>query len=213
VQPFHRTAECLCQDVHVPLEHVTKIVAAGGIPLIRIVRSEQGGIRLEVVPYVRTSRFTAISHVWADRQFGSTKNGLPKCQIEYLDSVFAALPRQVEHWRARDWLPRRFSAPVPDGDIEPPSRTYELFWLDTFCIPQAEELADLRSKAIESMNLIYAAASQTLVFDAGLQKFDAGRRPASLSHGGIPSFYCPSNESLLDVLAQLCASNWMGRAW
>jgi hypothetical protein len=213
LQPFHRTAECLCQHVHVPLEQVTTIVAAGGIPLVRITRSESGAIGLEVVPYQRTSRFTAVSHVWADRQLGSTENGLSKCQVEYLDSVLATLPRQVEHWRARDWVPSMFLTPVPEGEIQPPSRTYELFWLDTFCIPQAVEHADLKSKAIDSMNLIYAAASQTLVFDAGLQRFDAGKRPAALSHGGRPTFYSPSNESLLDVLAQICASNWMGRAW
>jgi len=213
LQPFHRTTDCLCHDIHVPLEHVTRIVAAGGIPLIRITRSDSEGIELEVVPYQRTSRFTAISHVWADRQFGSTENGLPKCQIEYLDSVLAALPRQVEHWRARDWIPQNLSSPVPTGEIQPPSRTYDLFWLDTFCIPQAAQHADLRSKAIESMNLIYAAASQTLVFDAGLQRFDSGQRPAALSHGGQPTFYSPDNESLPDVLAHLCASNWMGRAW
>jgi hypothetical protein len=63
------------------------------------------------------------------------------------------------------------------------------------------------------MNLIYAAAAQTLVFDSGLQKLDAGQRPSSLAHGGRPAYYAPADKNLVDVLAHLCASNWMGRAW
>jgi Heterokaryon incompatibility protein (HET) len=210
VEPFHRTDDCKCQDVHVPLEPVLRIVAVGGIPLIRIGHSPSGEVSLEVVPYVRTIRFAAISHVWADRQLGSTRNALPRCQVEYLDSMLAALPRNDRDWRLRDWLPKW--SPT-SGPIEPPSRTYEYFWLDTFCIPQDIQHCDLKHKAIGSMNLIYAAASQTLVFDFGLQKFDAGQHPSSLLCGGRPTFYAPTDKSLLDVLAHLCASNWMGRAW
>jgi hypothetical protein len=63
------------------------------------------------------------------------------------------------------------------------------------------------------MNLIYATASHTVVFDKGLQALDAGRRPASLAHGGRPTYYSPQDENFLDVVASICASNWMGRAW
>ncbi len=63
------------------------------------------------------------------------------------------------------------------------------------------------------MNLIYATASHTFVFDKGLQALDAGRRPASLAHGGRPTYYSPQDENLLDVVAYIYASNWMGRAW
>jgi hypothetical protein len=210
VAPSHRTDDCQCHDVHVPLEQVLRIVAAGGIPLIRIGRLPSGEFGLEVVSYTRKIRFTAISHVWADRQLGSKKNALPRCQVEYLDSILASLPREIEDWRLRDWLTKR--APTSSA-IEPPSRAYEYFWLDTFCVPQDKQHDDLKSKAIGSMNLVYAAAAQTLVFDSGLQKFDAGQRPSSLAHGGRATFYGPTDESLLDVTAHLCASNWMGRAW
>jgi hypothetical protein len=94
-----------------------------------------------------------------------------------------------------------------------PRQPYEYFWLDTFCIPQAPEHADLRNRAIGSMNLIYAAAAQTVVIDSALQELDAGRRPASMIHGGKPTFSAPADENLLDVTASICASNWMGRAW
>ena len=208
-KPLHRTDECLCEDVVVPVDRLNTIVASGGIPLVRITRSPLGKTELEVVPYTSSSRFIAVSHVWADQQFGSAQNCLPKCQVVYLEEVLSSLP--MEDWGLREWVTMwRSSQP---GEIVPPSRTYEYFWLDSFCIPQAAEHADLRSKAIESMNLIYAAASHTFVFDKGLQALDAGRRPASLVHGGRPTYYSPQDENLLDVVAYIYASNWMGRAW
>jgi len=86
--PLHRTAGCQCEDIPVSVDTVATIVEAGGIPLTKIIRSPNGSYKLEVVPYgMGTSRFTAISHVWADRQFGSASNALPQCQVEYLDSV------------------------------------------------------------------------------------------------------------------------------
>lgn len=210
-KPLHRTDECLCEDVVVPVDRVNTIVASGGIPLVRITRSLLGKTELEVVPYTPSSRFIAISHVWADQQFGSAQNCLPKCQVGYLEEVLSSLPSSMDDWGLREWIANWRSS--RSGEIEPPSRTYKYFWLDSFCIPQAVKHADLRSKAIESMNLIYAAASHTLVFDKGLQALDAGRRPASLAHGGRPTYYSPQDENLLDVVANIYASNWMGRAW
>ena len=210
-KPLHRTDECLCEDVVVPIDSVNTIVASGGIPLVRITRSPLGETELEVVPYTPSSRFIAISHVWADQQFGSAQNRLPKCQVRYLAEVLSSLPTSMDHWGLREWV-ANWRSPRP-GEIAPPSRAYEYFWLDSFCIPQAVEHADLRSKAIESMNFIYAAASHTFVFDKGLQALDAGRRPASLAHGGHPTYYSPQDENLLDVVAYIYASNWMGRAW
>ena len=210
-KPLHRTDECLCEDVVVPVDRMNAIVASGGIPLVRISRSPLGKTELEVVPYTSSFRFIAISHVWADQQFGSAQNCLPKCQVGYLEEVLSSLPTLMDHWGLREWVPNwRSSRP---GEIAPPSRAYEYFWLDSFCIPQAVEHANLRSKAIESMNLIYAAASHTFVFDKGLQALDAGRRPASLALGGRPTYYSPRDENLLDVVAYIYASNWMGRAW
>ncbi|KAI9661292.1 MAG: hypothetical protein M1821_009619 [Bathelium mastoideum] len=210
-KPLHRADECLCEDVVVPVDRVNTIVASGGIPLVRITRSEFGKTELEVLPYTPSSRFIAISHVWADQQFGSAQNCLPKCQVGYLEEVLSSVPTSMDHWGWREWIAHwRSSHP---GEIAPPSRAYEYFWLDSFCIPQAGEYANLRSKAIESMNFIYAAASHTFVFDKGLQALDAGRRPASLAHGGRPTYHSPQDENLLDVVAYIYASNWMGRAW
>jgi hypothetical protein len=211
-KPRHRTDECLCEDVAVPVNRVNVIIGSGGIPLIRIVRLPFGKTELEVVPYTPSSKFITISHVWADQQFGSAQNCLPKCQVGYLEEVLSSLPTSMDDWGLREWVVNWRSS-LPGGQITPPSHAYRYFWLDSFCIPQAVEDADLRNKAIESMNLIYAAASHTLVFDKGLQALDAGRRPASLSHGGRPTYYSPQDKSLLDVVAYIYSSNWMGRAW
>ena len=223
-QPLHRTPGCQCQDIHVPLEQVLNIVSEGGIPLIRITRPQPSGdFQLEVVPYTRSLNFVAISHVWSNRQFGSAENSLPSCQVEYLESTIAQLPPDLVSRRDttefapfrlyhifRLILEGRYSA--PSSAIKPP-RTFEYFWLDTFCIPQDPEHSDLKNKAIGSMNLIHAAATQTIVFDSALQKLDAGQLPSSLIVSGRPTFYAPNDEALLDVTAHICASNWMGRAW
>lgn len=211
-KPLHRTEECFCEDVVVPVDRVNTIVASGGIPLVRITRSPLGKTELEVFPYTSSSRFIAISHVWADQQFGSAQNCLPKCQVAYLEEVLSSLPASGDRRGLREWV-ANYSWSSRPGEIEPPSRASEYFWLDTFCIPQAAKHSDFRSKAIESMNLIYAAASHTLVFDKGLQAFDAGRRPAALTLGGRPTSYSPQDKNLLDLLAYIYASNWMGRAW
>ena len=211
-QPLHRRKECLCEDIVVPVHKVNTIVASGGIPLVKIIRSSLGKVELQVVPYTSSSRFIAISHVWADQQFGSAQNCLPKCQVGYLEEMLSRLPASYDRWGLRYWVAHFWRSSQPE-EIAPPSCTYDYFWLDTFCIPQAAGHADLRNKAIQSMNFIYAAASHTIVFDKGLQALDAGRRPASLLRGGRLTYYSPQDKYLLDVLAYVYASNWMGRAW
>lgn len=220
-EPLHRTPGCSCKDVKVPLDPVLKIVDAGGIPLIRIRRSSSGDFQLEVVPYVDTIKYVAISHVWADRQLGSTKNALPSCQVEHLESTLISLPTTPGMLTAllpNSWRLPSFPLPRKDPETDLKSETgYPLnewyFWLDTFCIPQHDDHVQLRNKAIGSMNLIYAAAARTLVLDSGLQTLDAGQNPRSEIVRGRHTFNAPADENLLDVTAHLCASNWMGRAW
>ncbi len=122
-KPLHRTDECLCEDVVVPVDRMNTIVASGGIPLVRITRSPLGKTELEVVPYTPSTRFIAISHVWADQQFGSVQNCLPKCQVGYLEEVLSSLPTSSDHWGLREWVANwRSSRP---GEITPPSPAYE----------------------------------------------------------------------------------------
>lgn len=214
LEPLHRSTDCQCENINVPVDQVCKIVASNDIPLIRIIRSSSGKINLQVVPYNGKNRFIAVSHVWADRQFGSATNGLPKCQIEYLDNVLATLPGNGFSWHMREWCYKKWSPPGRDDDnLVPRTRAWPLFWLDSFCIPQAPQYNELKHRAIDFMNLIYAAASQTLVFDSSLQNFNAGKQPMQLFDIGPPTYYGPQRRNVQDLFAHICASNWMGRAW
>lgn len=208
-EPRHRKEDCLCGQIRVPLEKVLKIVSRGSIPLVRIETLPTGELNLEIIPYIRGIRFIAISHVWADRQFGSTSNSLPRCQLAHLGDLLAGIPPTIDDNGFRDLIPARLAKHM----TQPFASQARYFWLDTFCIPQSEEDVDLRLKAIESMNLIYAAAAHTLVLDADLQAFHAGRFPTSLISGTAPTYNAPTNEMLLDTLAMISTSRWMGRAW
>ena len=165
------------------------IVTSGGILLVRVTGPPSGKLELEIVPYAPSCKFIAISHIWADRQFGSAQNSQPMCQVQYLDEIILSLPPSMDLWGLDRWVAGWRSPRL--GEIAPPSRAYKYFWLDSFCIPQAVEYADLRSRAINSMNFIYAAASHTIVFNKGLQGLDAGRRLASLTRNENPTFNSP----------------------
>lgn len=209
-EPRHRESHCCCNDVGISLPDVCRCLENDQIPLIHVRAGTTGGFELEVVPFANSIPFTAISHVWADRQFGSNKNALPQCQLDYLCKELAKLPRQINDWRFQDYLPSLASSKKV---VEPPSNTYQLFWMDTLCIPQQQEYYNLRDKAVNMMNLVYGSANQTLVLDKTLQSLDTGQQPSSLSVGGRASYYGPKDDAVLEMLGELCVSNWMGRAW
>jgi hypothetical protein len=91
----HTTADCNCVMVAIPYKHLTKIIRRGRIPLISI----EGGTdavatpKLRVHSRSRTSRYIAISHVWADGLGNPKENALPKCQVNRLNANLLALRR------------------------------------------------------------------------------------------------------------------------
>ena len=212
--PHHRVAGCPCQDIRVPIDKVNRILQDDSIPLIRV-KQTRNGLQLEVVRYTAGTTFTAISHVWSDRRFGSSNNALPQCQLDHLQALLAKLPVPFEHRYGLRSLAHSVLTclrSTPQGMSESHKADW-LFWLDTFCIPQDPTQDHLRRRAIDMMNLVYGAASQTLILDAGLQDFDAGQEPASDCEVGPPLFFGPARKHVLDGLAQVCGSHWMGRAW
>ena len=212
--PHHRVAGCTCQDVRVPMDEVNRILQDDSIPLIRV-RQTRKGLHLEVVRYTANTIFTAISHVWSDRQFGSSNNALPQCQLQHLHSLLAKLPLPFEHRHGPQHLAHGIFTRLRSKpeDMSEGHKADWLFWLDTFCIPQDPTQDRLRRKAIDMMNLVYGAASQTLILDADMQAFDAGQEPASDCEVGPPLFFGPAKKDILDGLAHICGSHWMGRAW
>ncbi|KAK9416732.1 putative Het domain protein [Seiridium unicorne] len=224
MEPTHRKLDCQCMAIEVQMSEIIRIIREGGIPLVRVQKQDQrhGVIQLEVIRCTPSSSYTAISHVWSDRQLSARRNALPQCQLEYLDSVLAELPpssgkdlrgirtlHNMIHNRLWKW-----------GLYDSPSDLERLFWLDTLCIPLGSEHSDLRTKAINAMDLIYAGADRVLVLDAELQTADVGQSRLRIAVDGLVGKFSqlhvidgPSPGNLLEVAARLFASAWVGRAW
>ncbi len=80
----HHTAGCSCESRGPDMDHVTRIIGEGGIPLVAIRRDEKGTLVLEIVAAKPGIRYTAISHVWVDGLGNASLNVLPECWIEEL---------------------------------------------------------------------------------------------------------------------------------
>ena len=97
VEPSHRKPNCRCDSIDVSMGEVVKTIESGGVPLIRVKRQDQppGTVKLEIIRCTASSTYTAISHVWSDRQLvvrENTPNALPQCQLEHLDMILAQIP-------------------------------------------------------------------------------------------------------------------------
>lgn len=68
------------------------------------------------------------------------------------------------------------------------------FWMDTLCVPVADEHRGLRSKAIGQMRSIYEAADRVLVLDDRIEQL-------------------ATSSSICDRVVRLLVSNWHGRLW
>ena len=192
---------CTCtlpQDkIHIHMESIRKIVREGGIPLVSIQRDAGANIILKVQAAAATSRYVAISHVWSDGLGNRDSNSLPPCVLEQLTVQLDRLPlsprEHPSHWltglKAMSlYMARRTGFRM--NDTAP-----KLFWMDTLCIPVGEEYNDLRLRAINSMALIYASASQVLVLDSELQEV------------------CIEKASLSEIYGHILCSSWQTRCW
>ncbi|XP_044722128.1 uncharacterized protein HRG_05043 [Hirsutella rhossiliensis] len=119
---------------------------------------------LQVVQYRENMPFVAISHVWSDGKGNPDRNALPRCQLQHIQAKVTELYSPVG------------------------------FWMDTLCVPVAEEHKDLRSKAIKQMRAIYEAADRVLVLDNRVEQLAV-------------------SSSICDRAARLVVSNWQGRLW
>ncbi|KAJ6588676.1 hypothetical protein B0H19DRAFT_1248297 [Mycena capillaripes] len=159
-----------CQE-DVATRDVVRIIQNEGIPVLSWIKNLDGGGSGFIVEDARVSElpFVAISHVWADGLGNPHENSLPVCQLERIQA--------------------RVDSVVPTGPH--PVR----FWMDTLCIPVADEYKELRKKSIALMQEIYKRAFAVLVFDAGLQQ-QLSR--SSTAHEKAISLYM---------------SNWVHRLW
>lgn len=106
--------------------------------------------------------------------------------------------------------------------LDHPSSGHELFWLDTLCIPNPEieqhesaraQSQELRTKAINMMDLIYAGANKVLVLDHEMQAVKGGTEwmvatGEGVLHECLRELAVPRQDRLTEVLATSFASNW-----
>jgi hypothetical protein len=226
VEPSHRMPNCECDSIDVSMGEVVKIIESGGVPLIRVKRQDQppGTVKLEIIRCTASSTYTAISHVWSDRQLvvrENTPNALPQCQLEHLDMILAQIPPSSgKGFRAIRTLHNKVHNILCDwGYVECPSDLDRLFWLDSICVPNEERHSHLRTKAVNGMDMVYAGADRVLVLDAELKAIEVGQQPMRILVDGWFRSYsrhfvhnAPARSKVTEVAALLFASAWMGRA-
>jgi hypothetical protein len=89
----HRDENCNCELLSVPYDELVAGIEQDEIPLISIEHSADNlrPTTLRLHRRKRSSKYTAISHVWADGLGNPPLNALPTCQLEYLAARFGDL--------------------------------------------------------------------------------------------------------------------------
>ncbi|KAL2830616.1 hypothetical protein BDW59DRAFT_158518 [Aspergillus cavernicola] len=160
----HTTEECDCQHYGPLIDEVTSIIKSGGVPLLSITPTKKEPyISIQVEKYTEGKRYIAFSHVWSDGLGNPTANTLPQCQLLRLRGLLDEL---VSGIRSLDLVNRLAFRELWNKKFHGPSL---LFWMDTMCIPVAEEHVELRTKSIKGMKAVYERAFRVLVLDSDVQ--------------------------------------------
>ena len=199
----HTTRGCQCSFIAAPTEQVNEIIRSGGVPLISLRNVSHGKIEIRVHASRANSSYTAMSHVWSGGLGNVQGNSLPLCQLEYLDKCVSNMPRNGERGLNykedpgfTDLTGKVWISPLGlDNLVSSKGRDQKLFWIDTLCIPVSPESSDLRMKAINKMDAVYAHAREVLVLDVEIQRLSIKK-----------THPC-------ELLARLAYSSWMGRSW
>lgn len=151
-QTRHIESSCTCGYLETPYEDLKRIAETGGVPLIEIEKhSEMPGYKLRVRKRERSSRYVALSHVWADGLGNPAQCALPCCQIERLYETVKRVLRLPSLGRK--------------DNIDP-----VLLWMDTLCIPPSDPV--IRMAQIDKMASIYKGARTCLIMDNELMALD-----------------------------------------
>ena len=160
-----------CTNVVIDQSKISTILRMGGTPIIYVSFVPEDGS----APKVRVLDFNsnqvdyiAYSHVWAHGLGNPRENALPSCQLLRLKYLSAALNRS----RVRE----------------------PAFWIDTLCIPVAEEYKTFRKIAIGHLATTFREASHVLVLDADLQR-------------------TPKDGSATELATRVMCSGWIRRHW
>lgn len=150
-----------CEYAAPPLEDVQQLLLEGVVPVVTWEEGRCGEPARIQVHNAYEIPYVAFSHVWADGLGSNTETGLPTCQVRRLASLVSAI------------------------------RPGAAFWIDSLCIPQAE---DVRKRAIGLMWRTYKHAADVVVLDSGLQP-------------------CSSTAPRSLLMLRVLTSGWMRRLW
>lgn len=146
----HQRDGCQCDDLLVDVEEVTCILSRGVLPLLRLTLASQlSNLSIDVVAATPTSKYVAISHVWADGLGNPYCNALPRCQLQHLYQIVRSL---LENQTNND-----------PGEVV-------FLWIDTLCCPV--EPPEAKKMALNQIRTPYIEASHVLVLDSSLQTVD-----------------------------------------
>lgn len=199
----HTVSGCQCSFMVAPTEQLTKVISSGGVPLISLHEASHGKLAIQVHTSKADSQYTAISHVWSGGLGNVQANSLPLCQLNYLNHCLSNLPIDGERGfnykknkYYRDLCGKIWISPLGlDNLVSSKNCKPKLFWMDTLCIPVDPESSDLRIKAINKMDAVYAHAGEVLVLDSEIQNLSI------------------SDTHPCELVARLANSSWMGRSW
>jgi hypothetical protein len=199
----HRNTGCNCKKRYPSIEDIVRITRNGGIPLIAIRETSTGCAELKVVKDSLNTSYVAISHVWSDNQLCSEDNGLFECQLLWLTTLLADLSQGSMYSR------------FPPAHRKRGGSRYQLFWLDSLCVPSYIDQSALRQEAIDRMDIVYAGAHKVLVLDKALQQLDARsaeltvmRRAHTIMPYRLEQVIMPDLDSLTLIAAYIFRSNW-----
>lgn len=155
--PHHVIQSCECELIHVDERLLIDCLKEDCLPLLRLKEERNlDGISVEVVASTETTRYVALSHVWADGLGNPRETALPRCQLSRLKALIDQLDSDV----TQNWW-------------DHPERPSEmLLWCDTLCCPMAS--SEGKNMALAKIYRTYNEASEVLVLDQGLISRRAG---------------------------------------
>ena len=142
-------AGCDCEHFSVDTKRLTEILESGFLPLLRIQKGHTlSELSVKLISSQSTSRYIALSHVWADGLGNPYENALPRCQLDLLRQI-------IDKY---------------DAAINPHAVDGILLWCDTLCCPVKPGKS--KNMALARMKTTYLEATRVLVLDASLRMFD-----------------------------------------
>ncbi|KAK5991728.1 hypothetical protein PT974_07762 [Cladobotryum mycophilum] len=165
---IHVDDKCKCDFVYVEPTQLSDALSRNGIPKIVVTDDLQLSVVEEEVDYI------AFSHVWADGPGNPIHNALPDCQIRRLRDLAVNLRSQFGLGKGKAGI---------------------AIWIDTPCIPVAEDLKEYRKRATRLLARTYTEAIGILVLDRELCRFESLKA------------------SVLELAIRVTCCGWLKRLW